>query len=96
MKTMTTTNEITPIIEHIQALQLELKKIEADIKQHKALLQNDYMQDIDKILSPEGMTLAQMVSQTRESFQAAELKKLEPDTYIKYVKTIEISFLKVS
>lgn len=95
MKTLTTTNEITPIIEHIQQMQQELKKLEAEIKQYKSLLQTDYMGDAIKILSPEGLTLAQIVSQTRESFMSSELKKSDPATYAQYVKAIEISFLKV-
>ncbi len=95
MKTITTNNEITPIITHIQQLQHELKKLEAEIKQYKSLLQSDYMQDAQKILSPEGLTLAQIVNQVRESFMSSELKKSDPDTYAQYVKAIEISFLKV-
>ena len=54
------------------------------------------MRDAEKIVTPEGLTLAQIISQTREQFQAAELKRDDIAIYNKYLKQLEITFLRVN
>lgn len=92
---LTATDDILPIIDHIKTLQNEVKRLEADIKQHKELLTTTYMQDISKIVNTSGQTIAQWVNQIRESFSSAELKKADIETYNLYAKKIEIKFVKV-
>lgn len=96
MKIITTNNTIQPVIDHIKEMQEQVKNLEAELKQYKTLLQEEYMKDAVKIQSQNGRTLAQIISQIRASFNQKKLQVEQPDIYNSYVSEIEVSFLRVS
>lgn len=95
---ITLTPEIKPVIEHIQDLQIEIKSLEAELKQYKTLLQNDYMTNVDKIETAQGVVVASIVESSSKSLDEKRFALETPSAYETYKSFIIrkiYSYLKV-
>lgn len=95
---ITLTPQIEPIVSHISNLQQELKKLEAELKQYKTLLQNDYMVGVQKIETVQGLTVASIIDSKSSSLDKAKFSIEMPQAfqvYEGYIVEKTYSYLKV-
>jgi hypothetical protein len=98
-KIITMTTTIQPIVEHIQDLQKQLKIVEAELKQYKSLLQNDYMLDAVELRTVGGLKVAAMISSSADSLDKVNFEADKPTEfaiYKSYMIKKFFSYLKVN
>lgn len=98
MKIITTNEKIQPVIDHIKTMQDQIAELEAELKQYKTLLWEDYMKDAAAIVSMAGRKLAIVVESTYQKFNKDLFKAKNPDEfsiYEKYLSELPKSYIRI-